>query len=413
MPGRQPPTTTPFGRAAFGRLVRRVRRNSGASRQFVDGSPAAPLPGEVGFQLTNRCNLRCKHCFQWGETGSFLGQSKQFRREELDFALIEKVFSETREVGSDMFVWGGEPLVYSRFRDFLALLEYDARWTVICTNGIGLDRFLDNVLPASSSIVFLFSLDGFSAQNDAMRARGTFERTLGSIKQLLSAQVQGEYDGVVSVNCVLSDALIEHMYEFALFMEDLAVDTLYFNYPWFIPKATAERMDEYYAENFTWLGDQDRFERGPLASWHSYSYSVTRDRIEDLAREIERIYARTWRIRVKFQPALSPDEIRGFLSGSERPGEGRTRCISIATRMNVLPSGAVTTCKLFPEFSIGDLNTESTREIWSSYNAKMAREVLSRGLTPVCSKCVQLYLNKPKPGSVRDGGPRLQLQADL
>src|ERR1700760_4024418 len=28
-----------------------------------------PLPDEVSFKLTNRCNLRCHHCYEWGADG--------------------------------------------------------------------------------------------------------------------------------------------------------------------------------------------------------------------------------------------------------------------------------------------------------------------------------------------------------
>lgn len=30
---------------------------------------ASPIPDEIGLQLTNRCNLRCKECFQWNDDG--------------------------------------------------------------------------------------------------------------------------------------------------------------------------------------------------------------------------------------------------------------------------------------------------------------------------------------------------------
>lgn len=90
---------------------------------------------------------------------------------------------------------------------------------------------------------------------------------------------------------------------------------------------------------------------------------------------------------------MEPDEIAGFLAGSERPAEGRTRCLSIATRLNVLPDGTVTTCKLFPEMRVGDLAQDGVAGVWHGEAARRARATLACGLTPVCSKCVQLYLH--------------------
>ncbi len=61
--------------------------------------------------------------------------------------------------------------------------------------------------------------------------------------------------------------------------------------------------------------------------------------------------------------------------------------------MNVLPDGTVTVCKLFPEFVIGDLHKEDVGVLWQKPRFRRAREVIHRGVMPVCSKCVLLYLH--------------------
>ena len=67
--------------------------------------------------------------------------------------------------------------------------------------------------------------------------------------------------------------------------------------------------------------------------------------------------------------------------------------MSIANRMDVLADGSVSSCKLYPEFSVGNLYKEGVMEIWQGEKFRRVREILAQGLTPICSKCVLLYLH--------------------
>ena len=42
-----------------------------------NSSYCEPVPSSVGIKLTNRCNLRCKHCFEWSETGYHHNMKRQ------------------------------------------------------------------------------------------------------------------------------------------------------------------------------------------------------------------------------------------------------------------------------------------------------------------------------------------------
>lgn len=395
-PRRYPPTTRGLADGEIERLIRQARLDRGASRLLDTDSSASPLPGEIGLQLTNRCNLRCTHCFQWGETGQYHMLAKSLQQQELDLELIGKVLAETRPANSRLYVWGGEPLVYRRFGELMELIAQERRWTVICTNGIGVEKKLDALAPASEHIVMLVSLDGFERQNDSMRTRGAFDKTVASIRALVEAKKAGKYNGEISVATVISDDLIEHLHDFTEFVQSLGVNTLHFNFPWYISAESAHRMDAYYAANFEWLRDLNLHSPGPVPSWHSYSYHLDRARLPELQRNLAKLYEHSWSMRVKIQPLMTPAEVEAFVDGSESAPAGRRQCVSIATRISVLPNGRVTTCKLFPEFTVGDLNSESLGAIWNGEPAVRTRQILSRGLTPVCSRCVQLYLNRPK-----------------
>jgi len=75
-----------------------------------------PLPQEVAFKLTNRCDLRCIHCYQWNETGYHHRLTKE-RHGDLELSIVARVLEATRAVKSNVYLWGGEPLVYQDWTD--------------------------------------------------------------------------------------------------------------------------------------------------------------------------------------------------------------------------------------------------------------------------------------------------------
>jgi radical SAM protein with 4Fe4S-binding SPASM domain len=107
-----------------------------------------------------------------------------------------------------------------------------------------------------------------------------------------------------------------------------------------------------------------------------------------------RVAGRTWGLRIRYQPEVGADELEDFINGSPKPVQGKKTCLAIANRMEVHADGAVSACKFFPEFTVGDLRGRSVDEVWRGENFRRVREELHEsGLTPVCAKCVLLYLN--------------------
>ena len=269
-------------------------------------------------------------------------------------------------------------------------VERDPRWTDVCTNGLMIEKKMESILPISENLVLLISLDGFQEDNDAIRGKGTFKRVMRQIELVRSLQDKGEFKGKVSLSAVLNDELAPRLYEFVEFAEGLGIDSLYLVYPWYIPPEVANRMDQYYIENFSWLNELPLL---PKPSWHSYTYHISADKIEVLREQIHKVNTRSWNMRLRYQPGLEADEFYAFVSGSDQPGQRRTQCLSISNRMDVLADGSVCSCKLFPEFSIGNLYEQDVLELWHSTRFNRVRETIHEALTPICSKCVLLYLH--------------------
>lgn len=375
-------------RRAIGVAQRRAVVSRGCQRDPVY---APPVPLEIGLQLTDRCNLRCSHCFQYGEEGMFQQPDFANKDVELDIGIVARLLEDTREVRSKVFLWGGEPLVYRHWDELVDLLAAHERRAVVCTNGIAIEKKMASLLKLPD-LVALVSIDGFEEENDALRGKNSFRRVMRGLDALLERQRAGEFTGQVSVNCVISDALVPRVYELAEYFEAKGVNTLHLSLPWYMSRRVASDMDEYYATHFSWLREQglNRYS-GTVPSWYSYLFRLSPHQVEPLMEQVERIAAREWSVRIRYNPQLEPQEMREFLEGRLAQPKGKTRCYSIATRLNVMPNGDVTTCKLFPEFSIGSLATQSLEEVWRGSVVSDARGTLAAGLTPVCSKCTQFF----------------------
>jgi radical SAM protein with 4Fe4S-binding SPASM domain len=119
--------------------------------------------------LTDRCNLRCRHCYR-GHGGSADLSAFSHRR------LLEE-FEEGG--GLRLLLSGGEPLLYPYFWQLNDLLPaFDIR-AVLLTNGTLLDRRSAALLNVHEVQV---SLDGLERSHDALRGPGAYRLALAGLQ---------------------------------------------------------------------------------------------------------------------------------------------------------------------------------------------------------------------------------------
>nr|WTA64366.1 radical SAM protein [Micromonospora sp. NBC_00855] len=388
----RPTTTRKLTAREFADIKHTVSIRSAARRNLLaDPGYAAPLPQEVSLQLTYRCNLRCTHCYQWNEQGFFRDFSPAQQKTELSLSVVEDVLRTTAGTRSKLFLWGGEPLMHSRFDQVAELLTRYPRTVNMCTNGLLFTRKLDDLLRIGEQLNLLVSLDGLGEDHEALRGRGTFRRTRENIETMLALKRSGEFRGELSLSCMVSHVTVGKMYEFMEWAEEIGVNTVYFQFPWYISPEVAGAMDELYRESFAWLNPQTGTQR---PTWHSYTYQLPPELLPQLRESMRQLASRSWDVRVRYQPQLEDDEVEDFILGTSRPAQHRSKCLAVSNRLEVHADGNVSSCKFFPEFVVGNLYQSGVAELWQSEPFREIRKILSaNGMMPVCSKCILLYLN--------------------
>ena len=126
------------------------------------------------LQLTNRCNLRCRHCY--------LGDGDS---SELSLSQIRAVLKEFEEMqGLRVLLTGGEPLLHSRFDEINEMLPDLFLRKVLFTNGVLLRKDLLNRLKVHEIQV---SIDGMRTGHDSLRGAGSWETAIDAVRRALDA----------------------------------------------------------------------------------------------------------------------------------------------------------------------------------------------------------------------------------
>lgn len=132
------------------------------------------------IQITEKCNMKCEHCFVSANSGGIEMNMEQFK-----YRVIPNLL---RNRFSKVTITGGEPLVHPSVLDILKILNNNGIETAICTNAVLIsDNFVDSVIKLGN-VHFNVSLDGFRAESHG-KFRGncnkkTFETIISNIELL-------------------------------------------------------------------------------------------------------------------------------------------------------------------------------------------------------------------------------------
>lgn len=149
------------------------------------------------FDVTNRCNLRCKHCYN---------DSGPKRDDELTFEEIKKLIDTFADIGVlNMVLSGGEPLLHPRIFDIIEYIRSKPMSCIMFTNGTLITKEIVNRFKELSVLSVAMSLDGATPEtNDSFRGvPKSFEKTVRAIEMLKEAGI------AVRINVCLHKGILD------------------------------------------------------------------------------------------------------------------------------------------------------------------------------------------------------------
>ena len=162
------------------------------------------------LHVTNRCNMRCKHCFV-----DFNGSKRELTLDEI------KSVSEKLPGLIWLDIGGGEPILRDDLEEIISLFNF--KELAIPTNGWEAERIVEKLkrihLMTSGRLIIAVSLDGMQKTHDEIRSPSSFERAIRTFNKLK------EVDGIrIKFNTVLCEKNYDEIISLMRFVRGLGPD---------------------------------------------------------------------------------------------------------------------------------------------------------------------------------------------
>ena len=347
-----------------------------------DDGYASLAPQQISVKITNVCNLRCKTCGQWGETGYNFEKASEELREVVPVERYLKLSEDVKPYKPIYYIWGGEPFLYPGLFDFTDRIKRNKSILSVVTNATFLAEQAKEVVDQRWDVL-MFSLDGPEAIHDEIRGRkGTFQKVAEGIETVrkYKRDTKKSLPWIMALVTISVDNApwLDKIFEVG---EQLNLDCMIIYYSWF----TNEKIG--YAH--TRIMEQ-KLGVTPT-KWKGYLFNHDVDTTALLA-SLQRIQSRKWKFGYLFIPDLKRDE--QIVEYYKNPGKffGYGPCISPWFVTEVMPNGDVAPCRDYPDYITGNLMEQSIFEIWNGERYRKFRQALkdNGGTFPICARCCGL-----------------------
>ncbi|MFH1371535.1 MAG: radical SAM protein [Planctomycetota bacterium] len=311
------------------------------------------------FEPTQRCNLRCKMCFQ---DRAIMAKSK-----ELSLEQIIRFFDQTPYLKKVTLI-GGEIFIRHDMLDLIRYLDKD-RNIVISTNGtlIG-DAEIEALRKFHRVITVCVSLDGPKEIHEAIRqVPGAYNKAVRTIKDLVPFLP-------VTVTCIIVDDNLKVLPDVVEQCAAMGVKKLKFELERiYLDDGIAQAIQQ------TGLKSEDL----PISSrgrGRGYSIETLQGTLNECLRR-----GKNADIYITFEPLFLMDEIEACYAGNLRATR-RFICQSFRTA-TIAPNGDLINCYAIRK-PFGNILDAPLEEIWNCETAKTyRRQLVTNNLTPLCENC--------------------------
>lgn len=336
---------------------------------------------QISIKITNACNLRCKTCGQWGETGYNFSKPAEELKQIVPASRYLELVDEAEKDKPIYYIWGGEPFLYPDLMKVTAKIKEKKSILALVTNATYLEEHAEEIVDQGWDAL-MFSLDGPEAIHDEVRGRkGTFQKVAKGIEAVQRIKKEKKKTlpwimPLITVSVSNADSL-DGILQAA---KQLNTDCAVIYYSWF----TDETIGKLHTQTF-----QKEFGINPSA-WKGYLFNHQVD-TQALLESKKRIAGQKWGFPVIYIPELKDKDLPLYY---QDPSQffGYGPCISPWMVTELMPNGDVATCRDYPDYITGNIMGQKLSDIWNGEKYVRFRKALKNngGTFPLCSRCCGL-----------------------
>ncbi len=371
-------------RSAYDKTTRRLAKNDLPETGTF-------YPVKLDLHVIYGCNLRCKMCGQWGDTGTYFNYDTAKLKRELKLEVIEGVVKELVPHGLRYVdLEGGETFLYPQIIELFQMLKRHRLFVKPVTNGTLLKKYAGELIDTGIDAIHV-SIDGDKqAHNFVRQAEWAFDKTLEGLEAIIvERERRNRHTPLIQVSFTMTR---HNKSSSALKLcEELAgkglldVLTIKSNPIW-MPAANGEAYNKI-VDKYFGVGD--------LTSWRGFveDYRDFEEEAKEIAQAIRRLKTKDYDFFVHHLPSIPLTEIPKLYTDYNWT-LGRTHCPVPYLEPTIDVDGHVYSCNLFMDepLSMGNVNEQPFLDIWFGDRYQTFRRMLSEqgGLLPICNRCCQL-----------------------
>ena len=289
----------------------------------------------IQWHLTERCNLRCKHCYQTGNRMDEMSLS-EIKDGITEVSDMLNAWSETYDItfSPSFNVTGGEPFLRQDIFEILAEIGRKGFDIYLLSNGILINRGKAKMLSGLGVKGVQVSIEGPKKIHEIIRGKGSFYPSLKGVQCLLEAGIK------VTLNITLSEINAGHFMDMVALSSSLGVQRLGFSR--LVPSGRGAGL----------LGKM-----------------LKKERVKEIYETVSSLNTNGLEITtgdpIASQMSLPADEND---AGSVATGG----CAAGISGITLLPDGTITPCRRL-NIPIGNVRQDSLREVWA--NSEVLRQM--------------------------------------
>lgn len=359
-----------------------LRRRGLGYLSYHFGRGRSFLPESLTIFLTQRCNLHCHMCGQWGRHGVNLKAASAALQEELSFEQLSAFIKEVSSFRPNITLFGGEPLLYKD--GCIRLIDYIKQHKLHClmiTNGSLLQENAEGLVLSGLDELNI-SLDGPAELHDKIRSQeGLFNRIACGIERINYFKMRHCLKNpLIGLQCTLNSENYRFLDKLLAVAKKLKVDSLTFHNLIFINEKMLEEQKK-----------QDLLLKADSKGWEGFLFDPGID-AHILQEKLKDVFASAKGLNIDLYPNLSPAALKEYYDNPQGVPRGfARRCVSPWIDAYLFYDGRVKPC-LNSSYSFGNIKDTPFVDIWNSEAAvNFRRQLKENKIFPACPKCTELY----------------------